>query len=333
MAETSTRFLHETLFVQWDEETKRSTTANSSFRIYSSFCFVKNATTIAAVTQICKEQLERFGAGFRDESASCQVTFIHTGGAIGSKPGSATAFRWREADYHAYITCQWPSTEKFLELDMRTFLREFKTLLRPHSIAGKAGFVGFPDASLGAGDALKTYYGNNRRLLRQVKRIWDKDGFFRWGQGIVPAPAGDDGAARENIDEAEVVLSDEDIVPDEQLTDEVAAAGWDGRGACTPRFERLTQGCPPAAPGDDGLPGDGETGQGQTAEPEATPSDGAGSSPPVLVAQDAVLGDDGDGCVVDPDTGAQVCGPQDETWSDPTNYGTPGVQFIWNIGL
>lgn len=243
MPEKSTRFLHETLFAQWDEETKRSGPGVATFRLASSFSLRNDETTIENVTRICKTQLERFKEKFQDDDALLQVTFIHCGGQMGRRPRGATAFRWRDCAYQAYIMTTWK--DKFIELDMRTLMRQFKEQLRPYSITGKAAFAGFSDVALGRGDAMKAYYGNNRQLLQQAKRIWDADNYFQWGQSIaLPDPAATLQGAQEMIHDQEEMLSDEEVIDDEELTDLAAQSGWDIR-TNTPRFERLTHSGPP----------------------------------------------------------------------------------------
>lgn len=231
LPEHNSRFLHETLFAQWDEETKRSTPANSTFRVFHSFCFRNELHEIMKITAIIKEELEAFKVLFNGETSGlCQVSWIHAGGETMNKDMAATAFRWRETVYHTYIMIQWK--DKWLERDMRGFAQKFKNRLRQFSIAGKAAFVNFPDASLPKTDHLKAYYGNNRQKLQQVKRLWDEGNFFKWDQGIDLASSN----ARADVEHAEVnsriyeaELSDgAEDGPDEQ-TDMLATMRWEGR--------------------------------------------------------------------------------------------------------
>ncbi|KAI3398536.1 hypothetical protein diail_9060 [Diaporthe ilicicola] len=241
LPEPSTRFLHETLFAQWDEETKRSTPANSTFRIFSSFCFTNDDNKITKITAIIKEELEAFKMLFNGETSGlCQVSFIHAGGQTTRKERSATAFRWRESIYHAYIMLQWK--DKWLERDMRGFGKRFKDRLKQYSIAGKAAFVNFPDASLPATDYMKAYYGNNRDKLEQVKRIWDKDNLFRWDQGVRPAASGAAEAIQTAVNSAEqreVELSDGESEDEDAQTDLLASMRWESR-ISTPHMPQLT---------------------------------------------------------------------------------------------
>ncbi|KAK7698260.1 hypothetical protein SLS64_012726 [Diaporthe eres] len=231
LPELSSRFLHETLFAQWDEETKRSTPTNTNFRIFHPFCFTNSGTEIVKITAIIKEELEAFKRLFRGEAAGlCQVSFIHAGGETTQRPSHATAFRWRDTIFHTYVMVQWK--EKWLERDMRGFARKFKDRLRQFSIAGKAAFINFPDSSMPDTDHLKAYYGNNRQKLQQVKRLWDARNFWKWDQGIDLAES-DSQAARDsadnNLEVKEEELSDgEEDAPDEQ-TDLAATIRWESR--------------------------------------------------------------------------------------------------------
>lgn len=182
LEEVSSRFLHETLVEQWSEETKKSFPQNPSFMIYSSFVFKNNEKNIEAITNIIKDKMFEFRGKFPKERGLLQVTWIHAGGQAAAQKRSATAFRWRDGVYHTYIMVQW--FEKFLGQDMWDFLNDFKKDLRPYSMVGQAAFVNFPDRMLAADIHEKAYYGNNRGELQQIKKIWDKDEFFKWDQGI-----------------------------------------------------------------------------------------------------------------------------------------------------
>lgn len=231
LAEDSTRFLHESLAAQWDEENKMSTPVNSSFRLFHSFCFTNEPTQIAKITAIVKEELEAFKALFTGETTGlCQVTFIHAGGQTTKRNRNATAFRWRDTIFHTYIMVQWK--DKWLERDMRGFADKFKNRLRQFSLAGKAAFANFPDPSLAKCDHMKAYYGNNRDKLEQVKRLWDENNFFKWNQGIAVAEKN----GQWTVDEAnvnskiiEMQLSDGEEEGPDELTDQQATFRWEER--------------------------------------------------------------------------------------------------------
>lgn len=231
LPEHSSRFLHETLFAQWDEETKRSTPANSTFRIFHSFCFKNDLHEITKITAIIKEELEAFKVLFNGETAGlCQVSWIHAGGQTTKKGRGASAFRWRETVYHTYIMTQW--RDKWLERDMRGFAQKFKNRLKQFSLAGKAAFVNFPDASIPETDHLKAYYGNNRQKLQQVKRLWDERNYFKWDQGIdFPSSDAQDfrDDAEMNTRNYEAELSDGPEEGADAQTDMLATMRWEGR--------------------------------------------------------------------------------------------------------
>lgn len=245
LQEKSTRFYHETLIAQWDEETVRAFPSNSTFRLFSSFCFGNDSDTVTAITKIVKEELEAFKRLFRCETnCLCQVSFIHTGGVASRRQRDATAFRWRETVYHSYVMMVW--RDKWLERDMRSFLGKFKDRLKPLSITKQAAFVAFPDASLADDTYEKAYYGENRFKLQQVKRLWDRTNFFDWDQAIkLPAKGGS-----RRIREAEMItkhyeseFSDGESVDYEEMTDQLATKRWD-RGFDPAPCEWLTTGGP-----------------------------------------------------------------------------------------
>ncbi|KAK3389748.1 hypothetical protein B0H63DRAFT_464257 [Podospora didyma] len=188
LVEKSTRFLHETLVSQWSEETIKAFPTNRSYSIYSSFVFKNNnPERISAITGLIQSEMAAFRALYPGETALLQVTWIHSGGQASRKPRSATAFRWRDAVYHAYIMVQWE--DKWLEGDMREFLGRFRVALRPYSMMKEAAFINFPDETLLADVQERAYYGNNRQELQRVKHIWDKDNYWNWVQGVkLPPP-------------------------------------------------------------------------------------------------------------------------------------------------
>ncbi|KAK3947832.1 hypothetical protein QBC32DRAFT_353227 [Pseudoneurospora amorphoporcata] len=189
LAEKSTRFLHETLASQWSEETIKAFPSGSEVKhkLYSSFVFKNDASRIKSVISIIRQEMAAFRREFPGEDGLLQVTWIHSGGKASAKKRSETAFRWRDCTYHAYIMLEWQ--EKWLEMDMRGFLQKFKEKLRPFSMMGRAAFINFPDAALQSNASERVYYGNNRQKLQSIKKIWDRDNFFQWNQGVrLPQP-------------------------------------------------------------------------------------------------------------------------------------------------
>ncbi|PKX93529.1 FAD-binding domain-containing protein [Aspergillus novofumigatus IBT 16806] len=236
MAEPSTRFLHETLVSQWSEETVKSFPTNRSYQIYTSFVFKNDRSRMKAVTVAIRKEMQAFRRLFKGEQGLLQVTWIHSGGEASRKKRSATAFRWRDCTYHIYIMLQWE--DKWLERDMWGFLGEFKKQLQPYSMMGRAAFINFPDRTLTTTAHEKVYYGNNRQELQRIKRIWDPDNFFDWGQGI-QSPT----STRQNVEFQSrilpISLSSETAAADEEeeggedvslhekdLTDKFAGPQW-----------------------------------------------------------------------------------------------------------
>ncbi|PQE06870.1 6-hydroxy-D-nicotine oxidase protein [Rutstroemia sp. NJR-2017a BVV2] len=183
LQEKSSRFLHESLAAQWIEETKKSFPTNRAYQIYTSFVINNNRKqNIIDMTKIIREEMQRFRTDFAGETGLLQVTWIHSGGAASQPKPDATAFRWRPAVYYVYIMIQWD--EKWLELNMRTFLQTMKVRLHPFGIVPGATFINFPDDSLKRDTYEMSYYDMNYEELRRIKKIWDKDNFFNWQQGV-----------------------------------------------------------------------------------------------------------------------------------------------------
>ncbi|CZR61317.1 uncharacterized protein PAC_11213 [Phialocephala subalpina] len=137
----------------WKEEIVKAYPDNRSFSLYASFVFGNDSATIEAGTAIVNEELRAFRKNFKGEQVLAQVTFIHSGGQATAKHSSETAFPWHDA-------------------------------IEPFSIMRRAAFINFPDSAIRPDAHERAYFGGNRERLQEVKRIWDKDGFFEWAQGV-----------------------------------------------------------------------------------------------------------------------------------------------------
>ncbi|KAI5868237.1 hypothetical protein GGS23DRAFT_19299 [Durotheca rogersii] len=211
LPEKSTRFLYETLVNQWLEETERAYPTNKSYELYSSFIFKNDSReTIEKVTGIIRDLMAEFRRIFPGEQVNFLVTWIHSGGKATEKKPTESAFFWREAVFHTYITIEW--MDKWMERDMRRFLAKTKKKLRPLSLNGEAAFVNFPDRDFPAKFYERAYFGDNCDELRRVKEIWDKDNFFKFAQGV-----------RRPGDPAE----DADDIDEELKTDKLANEQWE----------------------------------------------------------------------------------------------------------
>ncbi|KAF4984355.1 hypothetical protein FDECE_17104 [Fusarium decemcellulare] len=233
LQEKSTRFLHETLAAQWIEETKKSLPTNRAYQIYTSFVFQNDPEKIESITKIIREEFQAFRDKFKGDKGLLQVTFIHSGGAANNKRRKETAFRWRGCVYNAYIMLQWE--DKWLEKNMRIFLDNMKPKLSPFAMEPGATFINFPDDTLTKEAHEESYYGKNHLKLRRVKKIWDKDNYFKWSQGIsLPAQVAsdhDDEDANQDDDDAEalsqLIANDALLMSEEALTDVLAEKQWE----------------------------------------------------------------------------------------------------------
>ncbi len=216
LPEKSTRFLYETLVNQWLEETERAYPANKTYELYSSFMFTKdNKDIIQKVTAIIRDLMASFRTDFAGEQVNFLVTWIHSGGKATERKPADSAFFWREAVFHTYVTVEW--VDKWMEGDMRCFLAKVKKALRPLSLNGEAAFINFPDRDLPVWAHEKAYFGANREELRRVKQIWDEDNFFKWVQGV-QLPWG-----MENEEGGKWGEDDEDV----DNTDQLASEQWE----------------------------------------------------------------------------------------------------------
>jgi len=183
LPEPSTRFLYETLVNQWMEETERAFPANKTYELFSSFVYTnEDKEKIQKITATIRELMKEFRESFRGEQVAFFVTWIHAGGRATDFAPTDTAYFWREAVYHAYVTVEW--VDKWMELDMRLFLAKVKRALRPLSVNGEAAFLNFPDRDFPSKFYERAYFGGNADELRKVKKMWDKDNFFKYAQSV-----------------------------------------------------------------------------------------------------------------------------------------------------
>lgn len=165
------------------EETERSYPTNQSYELYSSFVFKNDdKEKVAKVTSTIRELMKEFRKEFTGEEVNFLVTWIHSGSKATEKNPADSAFFWREAVFHTYVSVGW--MDKWMEKDMRFFLAKVKTTLRPLSLSGEAAFVNFPDCDFPTKFHERAYFGDNREELRLVKEMWDKNKLFRFAQGV-----------------------------------------------------------------------------------------------------------------------------------------------------
>ncbi|KAI1850431.1 hypothetical protein JX266_004289 [Neoarthrinium moseri] len=252
LPEKSTRFLHETLVSQWYEETRQSFPKTRQWSLFTSFAFLNDEQTIKSVTAIIQSEMDDFKQQFKGERAMATFTFIHSGGQATTKPDWATAFRWRQTAYQAYIQILWE--DKWLERDMRGFHQRFRKRVKPFSISGHAGYINFPDRSLKPDVHEKVYYGKNRQKLQLIKKICDPDNYFSWPLGVrLPEQtASSSGGLVGGTDEREQLAnaflaaeeeegssaSDSESVDEEGQTDDIAGQQWES-GAGNPSDDWL----------------------------------------------------------------------------------------------
>ncbi|KAL7934346.1 FAD-binding domain-containing protein [Trichoderma chlorosporum] len=207
LPEPSTRFLYETLVNQWLEETERAYPTNKTYELFSSFCFKNDDRVhIEKVTAAIRHLMRRFRSKYQGEQVNFLVTWIHSGGKATEKKPEESAFFWREAVYHTYVTVEW--TDKWMERDMRSFHAEVKRALRPLSLRGEASFINFPDGDFPRQMYERAYFGDNSEKLRRVKETWDKNGFFKFDQGVrLPNDTGDSSKGADTEDKTDILAS------------------------------------------------------------------------------------------------------------------------------
>ncbi|KAG5790079.1 hypothetical protein H9Q69_010874 [Fusarium xylarioides] len=192
---------------------KRRVLPEKSTRFLSFIFTNKDPIILKKVTAATRELMQEFRKKFAGENVNFLVTWIHSGGKAAEKKPTDTAFFWRSAVFHTYVTVEW--TDKWMERDMRGFIAKVKQALRPLSVSGVASFVNFPDRDVAEAVHERAYFGDNYEELRKIKKIWDPDNFFDWVQGVrLPGAP---------IDKGEVTVDEGE---EEDKTDKIAGEQW-----------------------------------------------------------------------------------------------------------
>lgn len=195
---------------------ERAYPQNKTYELYSSFVFGNDDKgTIEKVsdTIIRLMLMASFRKEFDGEQVNFLVIWIHSGGKATKRKPTDSAFFWRKAVFHAYVTIEW--VDKWMELDMRRFLARVKKELRTLSYNGTAAFINFPDRDFPTKFHERAYYGENLAALREVKKMWDPQNLFAWAQGV----------RRPGDPEEDRGRGDED--DDEAKADKLAAEQWE----------------------------------------------------------------------------------------------------------
>ncbi len=109
------------------------------------------------------------------------VLFFHIRGAAARIDPTATAFAHRKDQWDSDIISQW--TDAADDEKNIAWARNFWKEIEPFT---KGVYVNHLDADDG-NDRVKTAYGNNYIKLREIKKKYDPDNFFRLNNNIVPA--------------------------------------------------------------------------------------------------------------------------------------------------
>ena len=183
--EPTTRFLHETLFLMWEEEARLALPklADNEYQLWCSFVFEGDAQKMSEVVRAGKKEQDRFEQQFKNEKASMWVTFIHSGGQVINKGNDSTsAYPWRTGVFQCSVLVKW--SEKWLEVYAREAILRIKNRLSDYSVKydGEcASYVNFSDATLALqGDPQKAYYGQHHTELLKLKQERDPKNLFQW---------------------------------------------------------------------------------------------------------------------------------------------------------
>lgn len=110
------------------------------------------------------------------------VLLFSLGGAAQEIAPRDTAYFYRKAKFFVVYSIQW-----LKEKSDKQQIKEVDTLRQKLLPYTQGDYIGNPDRNLR--DYLSSYYGDNVRKLRCVKRQYDPDNVFQFEQSIPPAPA------------------------------------------------------------------------------------------------------------------------------------------------
>jgi len=103
------------------------------------------------------------------------------GGAVASRPATATAYPRRQAKFLLATDSSWssrdPRRSEGAHLD---WVEGFAASMRPYT--SRYAYTNFIDRT--QGDWARAYYGENLDRLRRVKRRYDSENFFSFGQSV-----------------------------------------------------------------------------------------------------------------------------------------------------
>jgi hypothetical protein len=227
ISEPTTRFLHETLFLLWEEEARlaQPRIAENYYQLWCSFVFTGDPAQMKEIIDFSKKEQDKFEVDFKGDNASLWITFIHSGGEVMNKKWTDTAaYPWREGVLQCSVLVSWK--DKWLENRARDTLLEIKDKLQPKSLAFDkqcGSYVNFSDATLMVGldkdpeKPWKAYYGQHFEKLKKIKNDYDPRGHFKW-------PWETDTQEWRNIDPE---VKDEKKALVAASTDSIASSAWD----------------------------------------------------------------------------------------------------------
>jgi hypothetical protein len=111
------------------------------------------------------------------------VSFHSLGGAVTNEPDGGAAFAFRDRHFLLQYQAWWLPGASNLDGKCIEWIEEFRRVMKDARFTSGA-FINFADADI----PLEEYYGQvNYQKLRELKKTWDGDNFFKFGMSIPPA--------------------------------------------------------------------------------------------------------------------------------------------------
>lgn len=111
------------------------------------------------------------------------VSFHSLGGAVANEPEGGAAFAYRKQHFLLQYQAWWLPGAHGLDGKCIEWIEEFRRVMT-HEGFTRGAFINFADVDI----PLEEYYGPvNYHKLRELKKTWDGDNFFKFGMSIPPA--------------------------------------------------------------------------------------------------------------------------------------------------
>jgi len=120
------------------------------------------------------------------EDTFTKINLMSFGGAVKDVPDTATAFPHRKAKYWIFYSAVWGIPSEKEQVRNVTWVTNVVNYANAYFPTPHAQYINFLNYSLPTDTYLISYYGQNVKRLKQVKKLYDPHNTFTFKQGIIP---------------------------------------------------------------------------------------------------------------------------------------------------